>query len=326
MKNEFGNTNSKDIWSNHLLCAQFLQHYSGVSLLENVQPEDITDETEKLRPFLGVEFEGDAVKKVRLQQTREETPPVYVVALLEHKSEVDYDVTFQLLKYMVGIWNLYRSEQNRVHAGASGTKGFRYPLIIPIVYYEGKRNWTAQMHWRERVELAAMFGEYVPDFTYRVMSVHDYSPEELLSREEELSLVMMFNRVQTAEDLDIARWPRRQRETARKILCKAPEAVLNLIAQMVHHLGQKLHVPEAELERCVKNVEERDMGELWANMEKMDIQKERRNTQEARTQLAAAQEALEESRQLLEEKDRKIADLLAEIDGLRQHMARDLKS
>ena len=63
MKNEFGNTNSKEIWSNHLLCAQFLRHYSGVPLLEHVQPEDITDETEKLRPFLGVEFEGDAVKR-----------------------------------------------------------------------------------------------------------------------------------------------------------------------------------------------------------------------------------------------------------------------
>ena len=345
MKNEFGNTNGKEIWSNHLLCAQFLRHYSGVPLLEHVQPEDITDETEKLRPFLGVEFEGDAVKKVRVQlstqlsaqeQLREEIPihegnpiyeemPIYVVALLEHKSKVDYDVTFQLLKCMVGVWTLYRNEQDKEHPNISGTKSFRYPLIIPIVYYEGSRDWTADMQWKDRVELSNMFGEYVPDFTYRVMNLHNYSPEELLSREEELSLVMMFNRVQTAEDLDIRKWPKEQHDTAQRILQKALEAVLKLIAQMVHHFGLKLHVPEDELERCVKNVEERDMGELWANMEKMDIQAERRNTAEARAQLAAAQEALAESQtqlataqKSLAEKDQTIETLMAELDRLKR--------
>lgn len=317
MKNEFGNTNSKEIWSNHLLCAQFLRNYSGIPLLEHVQPEDITDETEKLRPFLGVEFEGDAVKKVRIQlsvqlsarkQSSKEMP-IYVVALLEHKSKVDYDVTFQLLKCMVGVWTLHRNEQNKAHPNISGTKGFHYPLIIPIVYYEGSRGWTADMHWKDRVELSKMFGEYVPDFTYRVMNLHTYSPEELLSREEELSLVMMFNRIQTAEDLDIRKWPKEQRDTAQRILQKAPEAVLKLIVQMVHHFGLKLHVPEDELERCVKNVEERDMGELWADMEKMDIQAERRNTAEARAQLATAQKSLAE-------KDQVIAELQAELDRL----------
>lgn len=73
--------------------------------------------------------------------------------------------------------------------------------------------------------------------------------EELLSREEELSLVMMFNRVQTAEDLDITNWPKEQREIAQKILRKAPEAVLKLIAQMVHHFGLKLHAPETLAEK-----------------------------------------------------------------------------
>ena len=329
MKNEFGNTNSKEIWSNHLLCAQYLRNYSGVPLLEHVQPEDITDETEKLRPFLGVEFEGDAVKRVRIQQASEQEQrgelPVYVVALLEHKSSVDYDVTYQLLKCMVGVWTLYRNERDKEHAGISGTKGFRYPLIIPIVHYEGRQSWTAHMHWKDRVELSEMFGEYVPDFTYRVMNLHTYSPEELLSREEEISLVMVFNRVQTADDLDIRNWSSEQREIAQKILQKAPEAVLKLIAQMVHHFGLKLHVPENELEKCIKNVEERNMGELWANMEKMDIQAERRNTTEARTRLAAAQEALAEQAQTIAEKDQALAEqaqtiagLLAELDRLRQ--------
>ncbi len=344
MKNEFGNTNSKDIWNNHLLCAQVLRSYSGVPLLAHVQPEDITDETEKLRPFLGVEFEGDAVKKVRITQPAGWTVsvqpvselPVYVVALLEHKSSVDYDVCFQLLKYMTGIWALYRNEQNRQTPGASGRKGFRYPLIIPIVYYEGKENWTADMHWRDRVENYELFGEYVPDFTYHVINLHKYSAEELLSREEELSLVMLFNRVQTAEDLDFQKFPKEQRETARRILQKAPEAVLRLLTEMVYHFGLKLHVPEKDLQRYVKNVEDRNMGELWANMDEINIQEAWDNLAKARNdvaeaekdaararkdaaeaqehltkiqlELAAAQESLEERERSLEETERSLEE------------------
>ena len=30
-------------------------------------------------------------------------------------------------------------------------KDFRYPPILPIVYYEGSQKWTAPLHFRDRV-------------------------------------------------------------------------------------------------------------------------------------------------------------------------------
>ena len=102
----------------------------------------------------------------------------------------------------------------------------------------------------------------MPDFTYRVIPLHRYSTEELLSREEELSLVMLFNRIQTAEDLDFQHWSAEQRRAAQEILKKAPEAVLELLGQIVHHFGLKLNVPEEDLRQYIKSVEDRDMGEL----------------------------------------------------------------
>ncbi len=300
-RSEFGNTNSKDIWDNPLLCAQFLRDYTGIPILGNVQPEDITDETEKLRPFLGVEFEGDAVKKVLLHppggQDTAGALPVYVVALLEHKSRVDFDVAFQLLKYMVGIWSLHRNEQNGIHEGISSTRDFRYPLVIPIVYYEGRSRWTADLHWKGRVELSEMFGEYVPDFTYKVVYLHGYSNGELLSAGDEISLVMMLNRIQAAEDLAISQWPPEYREAAQRIIHKAPEAVLHLMAQIVYHFGLKLHVPEDRLRQCVKDVEDRNMGELWADMEEIDIQAEQRKTAEARQKCAEARQERDKAQQ-----------------------------
>ena len=68
----------------------------------------------------------------------------YVISLIEHKSDIDYDVAMQLLRYMTVIWQDYKEMQNKKVADSSKRKNFRYPLIVPIVYYEGTRKWTAE--------------------------------------------------------------------------------------------------------------------------------------------------------------------------------------
>lgn len=50
------------------------------------------------------------------------------------------------------------------------------------------------------------------------------------------------------------------------------------------------------MKKYVKNVEEKDIGELWANIEKMDIQEECSKTTEAHVQFATAKKVLVEKR------------------------------
>ena len=50
----------------------------------------------------------------------------------------------------------------------------------------------------------------------------------------------------------------------------------------------KMNVSQEEAKQCVEKVKERQMGYLFENMEKMDIQAERRNTAEARKQAEEA--------------------------------------
>lgn len=57
----------------------------------------------------------------------------------------------------------------------------------------------------------------------------------------------------------------------------------------------KMNVPLQEAEKCVKKVKERNMGYLFANMEKMDIQEERRKTAEARKKAEEAEAKLKEA-------------------------------
>ena len=57
--------------------------------------------------------ETDTVKKIRMRtngKDEEDTVPVYLISLVEHKSRVDYNVSMQLLRYMVCIWNEYGKE------------------------------------------------------------------------------------------------------------------------------------------------------------------------------------------------------------------------
>ncbi len=117
---------SKSIFGNHTLCAQFLRDYSGLPILANVQPEDIEDVSERYHLFREVELQADTVKKVRLRnQTDGEVQDIYIISLIEHKSGVDYDVTMQILRYMVCIWENYVRELEEVSAAEPVIPGRR---------------------------------------------------------------------------------------------------------------------------------------------------------------------------------------------------------
>ncbi len=58
--------NSRTIFGNHRLTCQFLRDYSDLPIFSDLRPEDIEDVTDRYRAFLGVEFEMDTVKKVRV--------------------------------------------------------------------------------------------------------------------------------------------------------------------------------------------------------------------------------------------------------------------
>ena len=111
-----------------------------LTLLKNVQPEDIEDATERFVHLFTEERASDVVKKIHI---KEEKTPFYLVSLIGNKSYVVYNVTMQIFRYMAFIWEDYEKEQERRHHGISRTKEFRYPPILPIIYYEGTGKWKA---------------------------------------------------------------------------------------------------------------------------------------------------------------------------------------
>ncbi len=290
---------SKSIFGNHTLCAQFLRDYSGLPILANVQPEDIEDVSERYHLFQEVELLADTVKKVRLRnQTDGKPQDIYVISLIEHKSEVDYDVTMQILRYMVCIWENYvkeLEEKQQQCRKINRRKDFHYPPIYPIVYYEGTGEWTAAWHLKERILLGDVFQAYIPDMTYKLVRTREYSNEELLSKEDAISLLMLLNKIQQAEDFqEVSNIPMTH---LNEILQNASLDVVDIILSTVRSLCRRLNLTAEETTDLLEKVRGGNMGYLWENMEKMDIQLERRNTAEQRERAEKAEEKAEKAEQ-----------------------------
>ena len=253
------------------------------------------------------EFESDTIKKVYLHKA-DGTPDreIYVISLIEHKSAVDYDVAMQLLRYMSVIWHDYKTKQNAIKKDANRRKSFRYPLIIPFVYYEGEDKWTADLHLKDRIEFAEEMSEYIPDFRYHVVSVHQYTNEELSEKGDEMALVMLINKIQNPGDWK--KFTEEAKEFVNIVYEKAPEEIKQIIKKVLWALLKQMNVPNEEARELMGEIGGRDMGILFEHAEKMDIQAERRNT------------AREKERADAEKARADAAE--AELEALREKLAR----
>ena len=91
---------------------------------------------------------------------------IYLIALIEHQSENDFDMSFRILRYIVFIWTDYAAQQEKLHKGITKSKAFLYPPILPVVYYEGTNTWSAPLNFKDRVFLNNVLGDYIPSFHY----------------------------------------------------------------------------------------------------------------------------------------------------------------
>lgn len=285
MESNLSNSKVKDssakmIFGDAILCAQFLRGYVDIPLLKDVQPEDIEDVTERYVHMFTEERNSDIVKKVRIKKQEEnDGTPFYLVSLIEHKSKVDYNVVMQIIRYMVFIWEDYEKEMDKQQEGISKTRDFRYPPVLPIVFYDGKESFTAATRLHDRILLSDVLGEYIPDYKCILVQLKDYSNAQLMEKKDELSIVMLIDRLQDMEGFaGIGR--EIGAEYLKEATAEAPGYLLDVIAQVMEVLLSKLNVPYEEAAEFTKQIKERRMGELLANFKGYDVQATRQEARE----------------------------------------------
>ncbi|MCR5487777.1 MAG: Rpn family recombination-promoting nuclease/putative transposase [Lachnospiraceae bacterium] len=269
----------KLIFGNPTLLAQLLRDYSGMEILKDVRPEDIEDVTTRYIPMFTEERDSDVVKKVRLPKQGE----LFLITLVEHKSYVEYNVVMQLLRYMVYIWEDYEKQKEKEQKGITRTKGFRYPPILPIVYYEGVESWNSCQTFAERIFCSDVFSKYIPDFRYMLVNIRGMDREAILSKDDELSLVMLLNRLKSSKEFRELKLPEGYLD---EIARKAPEDVLEVITRVVSVLLRGLNVPEKELQEFTDQIRRRRMGKLFEGFEWYDVQATRKEIQDLKDENA----------------------------------------
>ncbi len=221
----------------------------------------------------------------------------------------------QILRYMIYIWEDFEKEMTKKHPGISSRKDFRYPPILPIVYYEGTGKWTAPMDISERILCGELLGKYLPHFQYQLLCLHDYSNEVLLEKRDEISLAMLINKIQCPEDLSA--FISIPGEQVSEILKDTPEYLLDTMAKVLRALLYNMNLPESETEGVVSRIKERKMARLFENV-KIDIQAERRKAAEAERKLemvrSEAQRKAEEAQREVEEAQREVEEAQREAE------------
>ncbi|MFZ0545762.1 MAG: Rpn family recombination-promoting nuclease/putative transposase [Candidatus Promineifilaceae bacterium] len=107
---------------------------------------------------------SDLLYQVRLQDGTEAN----VYFLLEHKSSPDALVAFQLLRYMVRIWERALRE-----------KANSLPPIVPIVVYHGREKWQISENFTGLFEGPEALRPYWPNYRYELQDLNQLDESDI---------------------------------------------------------------------------------------------------------------------------------------------------
>jgi predicted transposase YdaD len=116
----------------------------------------------------------------------EESADLYVYLLFEHKSYSDPDTLFQLLRYMVRIWEHHRRKFNvgagsreREKGASRETDPYRLPPIIPVVLFHGETPWRGPSSFAETVGGNAELKPHILNFAPVIFDLTTRSDVEI---------------------------------------------------------------------------------------------------------------------------------------------------
>lgn len=200
----------------------------------------------------------------------------------------------QIFRYMVYIRESYEKEERR-EKGISRRENFRYPPILPIVYYEGRQEWTVPLDFKSRIREGKTFAKYIPDFHYYLVPLRKFSNKELLDKEDEISLIMLVNKLQELGDITSFRTlPQEKLEAALK---DTPDHIAGIIADILLAFLLKSRIPADEAEEVAGKVRKKKVGELFADMEPIDIPAEQEKIRKQRQEIEAEQQKMKVAQQ-----------------------------
>jgi len=184
-----------------------------------------------------------------------------------------------MLLYIALILNDYEKEVNK-DTKITHAKDFKYPPILPIIFYDGESEWTAETNFLNRTEMSEIFEKYIPKFEYELVSLKDYSFADLADFGDTLSLFMMVDKLKTAEAFsELGKLPKEYIEHLKDM--NVPPHLKELLVKVITVLLRKIDVPQEEIAFLVERIDERGVSEMLA-IENYSVQATRREADQQR--------------------------------------------
>ncbi|HEY6330196.1 MAG TPA: Rpn family recombination-promoting nuclease/putative transposase [Blastocatellia bacterium] len=156
----------REALSRRQTAAEFVANYLPANVTELMDLSTIEQVPDSFVDPELREHYSDLIYRLKLQRGGE----AIVYVLIEHKSHPDGMVAFQLLRYIVRIWEKHSRE----------SKG-KLPPILPIVLYHGEKEWKVPENLAALIDFegAEPLREFAPDLKYYLCDLRDYTPEDL---------------------------------------------------------------------------------------------------------------------------------------------------
>jgi hypothetical protein len=164
-----------------------------------------------------------------------------------------------MLRYIALVLDNYEKEVEMEHPGLSLTKNFKYPPVLPLVFYDGPGLWTAQLNFADRTRMKEVFAKYIPNFEYELIALNKYSIEDLMGFHDALSVIMSMDKL-----------PKHGGAVALEKLLKEyistlhiPGNLRKLMVDALTVLLDKLDVPEQRIAAITDTIEKKEVTGMF---------------------------------------------------------------
>lgn len=195
----------------------------------------------------------------------------YISFLFEHKSYKDRMVIFQVLKYMLVIW------EEKIKNDIANAREIEIPMVIPIVVYHDKYEWNIKESLGEMMpgfkQLPETIKRYIPDFKYLLADISDHNKLKKDLGEEYKIVLETLSRTRYENKENILEIFKRAIEIYEKT--KDKDLVSYYIVEtIIYILSSRDDIDNSELEKIADKISE-EGGDLFMTAAEKLIEKGR---------------------------------------------------
>ncbi len=115
--------------------------------------------------------------------------------LIEQQSQIDYSMAYRVMNYCIEII------RSTVDKKKLKSKGYKMPVVYPIVLYTGKRKWNAKKYLEEcQIKLKGVEGATFA--SYNLIDINNFTEEELWKENNFLSKMLLLEKVEEEGEIE----------------------------------------------------------------------------------------------------------------------------